>query len=113
MESVSMLLELAKPVALVLCMVSLCALFYSAFLVPASGVEQRGWHSVVMLSLAAAICLTSGMLFRESAEDDAESLLRTLPVQMFCWAVAVMVVLFFASWYLETHYVLYKDVRRI
>jgi hypothetical protein len=108
-----MLLDLAKPVALVLCMVSLCALFYTAFLVPASGVEQRSWDSLILLSLAAGICLTSGMLFREPVGDDMEPLLRTLPMQMFCWAVVLMVVLFFCSWYLETHYVFYKDVRRI
>ena len=32
----SMLLEVAKPVALALCMLSLCAVFYTAFLIPAS-----------------------------------------------------------------------------
>jgi general stress protein CsbA len=108
-----MLLDLAKPVALVLCMVSLCAVFYTAFLIPASGVEQRSLDAVILLSLAAGICLASGMLFREQAGDDMEPLLRTLPMQMFCWAVILMTVLFFASWYLETHCVFYKDVRRI
>lgn len=108
-----MLLDVAKPVALVLCMVSLCAVFYSAFLVPASGLEQRSWDSVILLSLAAGICLTSGMLFREPADAGTEPLLHTLPMQIFFWAVALMAALFFASWYLETHYVFYKDVRRI
>lgn len=108
-----MLLDVAKPVAVLLCVLSLCAVFYSAFLIPASGLEQRSWDSVILLSLAAGICLSSGMLFRESADDGSESLLHTLPIQMFCWAVFLMAILFLASWYLETHYIFYKDVRRI
>ena len=107
-----MLLEAAKPIAVLLCMVALCALFYTAFLVPASVLEQRVWDSLVLLSLTAGICLSSAMLFREAGEGGTGSLLRTLPVQMFCWGVGLMVVLFFASWYLETHCVFYRDVRR-
>jgi len=106
------LLEIAKPVALVLCMVSLCAVFYTAFLVPASGFEQRSWDSLVLLSLAAGICLSSGMIFREPTRSGADSLARTLPVQMFCWAACLMLVWFLASWYLETYCVFYKDLRR-
>jgi hypothetical protein len=30
---------------------------------------------------------------------------------MFCWAAAVMVVLFVVSWYLETYCVFYRDIR--
>jgi formate/nitrite transporter FocA (FNT family) len=107
-----MLVEAVKPIALVLCLLSLFAVFYTAFLVPASGVEQRLLDSAVLLSLAAGICLSSGMIFRESTPDGIEPVIRTLPVQMFCWAVGVMVVLFIASWYLETYCILYKDVRR-
>jgi glucose uptake protein GlcU len=107
-----MLQELAKPIALALCMLSLCSVFYTAFMVPASGVEQRIWDSVVLLSLAAGICLTSGMIFRESTQTGIEPVTRTLPVQMFCWAVGTMLLLFLASWYLETYCIFYKDVRR-
>jgi hypothetical protein len=107
-----MMLEIAKPVALVLCMVSLCAVFYTAFLVPASGLEQKTWDSLVLLSLAAGICLSSGMIFREPTEAGIVPVTRTLPVQMFCWAVCLMLVFFIASWYLETHCVFYRDVRR-
>jgi uncharacterized membrane protein len=108
-----MLTEVAKPIALVLCMFSLCAVFCTAFLVPASDLEQRSLDSVVLLSFAAGISLTSGMIFREPAKNGAGSLTRTLPVQMFLWAVCVMLVLFLVSWYLETHCIFYKDVRRI
>jgi len=107
-----MLHELAKPIALVLCMVSLCAVFYTAFLVPASDLEQRIWDSLVLLSLAAGICLSSGMIFREPAQNGASRLLSTLPIQIFCWALCLMLAFFAASWYLETHCIFYKDVRR-
>jgi hypothetical protein len=108
-----MLYELAKPIALLLCMISLCAVFYTAFLAPASDLEQRVWDSLVLLSLAAGICLSSGMIFCEPAEDGAARLLRTLPVQVFCWAFGGMLLLFAASWYLETYCIFYKDVRRL
>jgi len=107
-----MLLEAAKPIALLLCLISLCAVFYTAFLAPASDLEQRALDAVVLLSLAAGICLSSGLIFRESTTEN-DPLARTLPVQMFCWAVCTMLVLFLASWYLETHCIFYRDVRRI
>jgi hypothetical protein len=107
-----MLQELAKPVALLLCMVSLCAVFYTAFFVPASDLGPRVWDSLVLLSLSAGICLSGGMIFREPAQDGAGRLLRTLPVQVFCWALGLLLVLFAASWYLETYCIFYKDVRR-
>jgi hypothetical protein len=107
-----MLLEIAKPIALVLCLVSLCAVFYAAFLAPVSDLEQRIWDSIILLSLAAGISLSGGMMFRESTRDGIEPVTRTLPMQVFCWAASMMVVLFIASWYTETHCIFYKDVRR-
>jgi glucose uptake protein GlcU len=107
-----MLTEVAKPIALALCMLSLCAVFYTAFLVPSNDLEKTIWDSVILLSLAAGICLTSGMIFRESTPNQVERVTRTLPVQMFCWAVGAMLLFFLASWYLETHCIFYKDVRR-
>ena len=106
-----MLVEIAKPIALLLCILSLWAVFYTAFLVPASDLEQRSWDSLVLLSLAAGICLTSGMIFREPTEIGVGSLTRTLPIQIFCWAIGLMAVWFLASWYLETYCIFYKDVR--
>jgi hypothetical protein len=107
-----MLVEAVKPVALLLCLLSLCAVFSTAFLVPASGLEQRIWDSTILLSLAAGICVASGMLFREATEEGVEPVMHTLPVRVFCWAVCIMVVLFLASWWLETYCIFYKDVRR-
>lgn len=106
-----MLLEIAKPVALVLCLVSLLAVFHAAFLAPTSNLEQQLWDSLARLSLTAGICVSSGLLFRDSSAS-SPSLLRTLPVQMFCWGIGLMAILFIASWYLDTHCVFYRDVRR-
>jgi len=107
-----MLLEAAKPIALILCLISLCAVFHAAFLAPAIDLEQRALNAGILLSLAAGISLSSGLIFRESTAESAP-LTRTLPMQMFCWAVCVMLLLFLASWYLETHCIFYKDVRRL
>lgn len=98
-----MLLEIAKPVALTLCLLSLLAVFHAAFLVPARDVEQRALDAVILLSLAAGICLSSGMLFRESTQSSVDALVRTLPVQIFLWAACLMSALFVAAWYVETY----------
>ena len=108
-----MLTEVAKPIALVLCMLSLCAVFATAFLDPAGDLEQRSLAAVVLLGFAAGICLTSGMIFRDTERNGTNSVTRTLPMQLFVWAVCVMLVLFLVSWYLETHCIFYKDVRRL
>jgi hypothetical protein len=109
-----MLVELAKPIALLLCLLSLCAVFHTAFLVPASDLHQTIWDSLELLSLAAGISVTGGFIFRESpAERSAGEtrLATTLPVQVFCWAAGTMLLLFVSSWYLETHCIFYRDVR--
>ena len=108
-----MLLEVAKPIALCLCLLSLWAVFHTAFLVPADGVEQSIWDSVELMSLAAGICLASGFIFRRTERTGGNSLTATLPVQLFCWAAGLIVVLFVASWYLETHVIFYRDTRRL
>ncbi len=135
-----MLLEIARPVALLLCILSLCCVFHSAFLIQASDLEQRIWSSLELLSIAAAICLVSGLIFREplEASDDRlevewrawrqrwkelegwkdpeqaspERLMETLPMRLFCWGAGLMVVLFVAAWYLETYVIPYAGLRR-
>ena len=109
-----MFVEVAKPVALVLCILSLFALFHAAFLNPASDLEQKIWDSLVLVALAAGISITSGLIFREASREGSASnsrLTATLPVQMFCWALSVMLILFVVSWYLETYCVFYRDIR--
>jgi hypothetical protein len=109
-----MFVELAKPVTLVFCILSLYGVFHTAFLLPASDVEQRICESLGTLALAAGISFLSALIFRESPEgrDPRNTrLTATLPVQVFCWATSVMLVLFLVSWYLESHCIFYRDVR--
>lgn len=134
-----MLLELLRPISLLLSIFSLYRVFYAAFLRPDVVMEQRIWDSLELLSIAAAVCVISGLIFREPIplsneklevewrewrrrwgklegwEEPArrrDPLMATLPIQLFCWAAALMLALFFLSWYLETYYVLYRDPRR-
>lgn len=108
-----MLIDLARPIALLLCVLSLCSLFYSLFFVPASETGEISWTSVTLLSLAAGISLISGIIFLEPYERSPRALVRTLPIQLFLWAAGLMVVFFLSAWYLETNGIFYKDVRRL
>jgi hypothetical protein len=101
-----MFLELAKPVALLLSILSLFASFRAAFLIPASELHTRIHDGVVFLLVAAAISILGGLLFREAdiPYRGQTSLAATLPVQLFCWATSIMLVLFGVSWFLETFY---------
>ena len=93
-----------------LSMAVLCALFYTAFLDPAHNFDQSLWDTLTLLSLAAGVSVAGGMLFRE--ETQSTSLLRTLPMQMFLWAVGVIALLFVSARFLETHFIFFRDVRR-
>jgi hypothetical protein len=109
-----MLLEAAKPVTLILCILSLYALFQTAFLVPASDMHQRIYDSLALLVVAGAISLISGLVFREAMKEARSVRTRlsgTLPVQVFCWASGMITLLFVVSWYLETYCVFYRDTR--
>jgi hypothetical protein len=109
-----MFAEVAKPVALVFCILSLYALFNAAFLSLSIDMHQRICDSLSRLALAAAVCWISGLIFSDAYQDGAPAVRRlttTLPVRLFCWASVAMLVLFVVSWYLETHCIFYRDVR--
>ena len=111
-----MLFEIAQPVSLLLCVLSLYRVFHVAFLEPAAAWNERILASAGMLAISAAICLVSGMIFCEGYQDRDTGIKRftsTLPVQLFCWAASLMVLLFLAAWYLETNCIFYRDVRRL
>jgi hypothetical protein len=98
-----MLLELARPVALLLCILSLYAVFHTAFLVPAAGFEQTIWSSLQLLAVAAGISLIGGLIFLEPMPEERPSrtrLVATLPMQLFCWTSIAILALFIAAWYL-------------
>jgi hypothetical protein len=108
------LLEAAKPVTLIFCIISLCAVFNAAFLDQAIDIDQRIYSSLARLAIAAAVCLLSGFVFL--ADDDAGrarklQLKETLPARMFFWASSVMTVVFLMAWYLEAHCILFRSVR--
>jgi len=104
--------EIAKPITLVFCMVSLYAVFHAAFLVPSVDLDQRILDSFRLLMLAAGISLVSGLIFREAEPRGGSSrLIGTLPMRIFCWASALMLILFVVSWYLENYCVFYRDIR--
>lgn len=109
-----MLVEVARPVTLICTILSLYALFHTAFLIPSGDLHQRIYESLEMLALAAAIALVGGLVFRESSSKSASGGMRltgTLPVRVFFWSASVMFILFVVSWYLESYGVFYRDTR--
>jgi hypothetical protein len=109
-----MLIELAKPVTFVLCILCLYALFLVAFLLPSADMQHRICDCLGRLLLAAGTSLISGLIFQRATPEshaDRSRLVATLPVQLFCWSSSIMFVLFIVSWYLESHCIFYRDVR--
>jgi hypothetical protein len=107
-------LEIARLVTLLSSMLSLYAVFHTAFLVPWLDLQQRICESLALLMLAAAVSMVSGFFFRHATQGhriDNGRLVTTLPVRVFFWASGTMVILFVVSWYLETYCVFYRDVR--
>jgi hypothetical protein len=105
-----MFLDIAKPFALLLCILSLYADFHVAFLIPASELRDRIHGGLVFLLIAAGISILSGLLFRESPTERGSALISTLPMRIFCWASTGMLVLFGVSWYIETYCIFYRNL---
>jgi len=110
----STLLEFAKLAALLLCMLSLYAIFRTLFLSiedprPIYQAPQVFTHRILnaalLISLSAAISFLGAIIFREAEPDPHPSLASTLPLQIFYWATSIMLTLFFLAWFLETHYI--------
>ena len=113
-----MVLELARPVALLCGILSLLGVFHAAFLDPTADVEQRLVGSLGPLLLAASIAFAGGLTFqarwrtgRNRRSEYVVPLIETFPMRIFFWSVAGMAVLFLISWYLETHCIFYRDIR--
>jgi hypothetical protein len=112
-----MFLDIAKLAALLLCQLSLYAVFHATFLVPNasellfSEAAQTAHilHTLWLLVFAAGICLSSGLLYRDAAPLPRPSLTATLPVKLLTWSTSIMLLLFLLSWYLETHVPFYRS----
>ena len=109
-----MLVEVARPVTLISTILSLYALFHTAFLIPSGSLHQRIYQSLEMLALAAAISVVGGLVFCEFDFEvcpRSHSAHGTLPIRVFFWSASVMLILFVVSWYVESYCVFYRDVR--
>jgi hypothetical protein len=98
------MLELAKAVSFLICILSLYWAGISAFFVPGSQWEERLWMAGFKLLAAAAICFYSGMVFSWPSRTNPTAFQRltsTMPVRLFFWAVAGISVLFVIAWYLD------------
>jgi hypothetical protein len=109
-----MLLELAKPVALLLCLLSLYAVFHTLFLSiedprllfqPHKALDDRILDSLLLLLLSGVISLLGGIIFREAEPYPHPPLATTLPLLVFYWATGIMIALFFVARFVETHYI--------
>jgi len=97
------MLELAKAVSFLVCILALYWAAISAFFVPGAQWEERLWVAVFKLLVTAAICFYSGMVFSWPSRSNPTAFQRltaTLPVRLFFWAVGGIAVLFTLSWYL-------------
>jgi hypothetical protein len=96
------MLELAKAVSFLVCILSLYWAGISAFFVPGTEWQERLWIAAFKLVAAAAVCFYSGMVFSWPSRTNPTAFQRltaTLPVRLFFWAVAGISVLFTLSWY--------------
>lgn len=109
-----MFVDIARIVTLIGCILSLYALFNTAFFLPSADMSQRIYDSLAVLALAGGISLIGGLVFRSGTygrRSGSSGLAGTLPVQLFCWAAGIMLVLFVVSWYLDSHCIFYRDTR--
>lgn len=97
------MLELAKAVALSICILFLYWATIGAFFVPGTQWKERLWAALFKLIASAAICFYSGMVFSWPSKSNPTAFQRltsTMPVRLFFWALACIVVLFALSWFL-------------
>ncbi|HEY1985470.1 MAG TPA: hypothetical protein VGG85_08675 [Terracidiphilus sp.] len=97
------MLELAKAVSFLVCILSLYWAAISAFFVPGSRWEERLWVALFKLLAAAAICFYSGMVFSWPSRTNPNAFQRltsTMPVRLFFWALGGIAVLFLLAWYI-------------
>lgn len=112
-----MLLELAKPLALVALVLALLMLFHAAFLGPEASTLQHLDDCLGPLLLSASAAVLGGLLFLPARRarvvpiSRLRALWSTFPVRIFVFSLAAMTLLFVAAWYFESFVLPYRDVR--
>jgi hypothetical protein len=112
-----MLLELARPIVLLACILALLTLFHAAFLEPAVSTFEHLEDALGPLLLAAASAIVGGFVFLPSRRarvvpiSRARDLWATFPIRVFFWSTLGMALLFVAAWYFETYLLPYRNVR--
>jgi hypothetical protein len=94
---------MGKAACFFFCIASLYEAAIHAFFVPGTRWEQRMLMAAFRLGWAAYVCFMSGLVFKipvRTNPDRNQKLTATLPVRLFLWSSAGIVVLFAASWYL-------------
>ena len=103
------MIQIARFFALLLSILSLCALMGHAFFVPGAGWQDRLFDGLGMLGLAGSVCFAGGLIFEipehKFDPEPAPPLMHTLPVRLFFWAVGLMAVIFVLSWFLAVDFV--------
>lgn len=97
------MLELAKALSFLACVLSLYWTAVNAFFLPGIGWQDRLFLALAKLVLAACICSLSGLIFRwpsPTNPDRNQPLHATLPVQLFLWIATGLLLFFIATWYL-------------
>jgi hypothetical protein len=99
-----LLLDLGRALTFLLSILSLYALVDTAFFVTATTWQQRLLASIARVVLAACVSFVSGLLFHLHTNPNIP-ISRTLPVRIFLWTLAAVIVLFTLAWLLDAYYV--------
>ncbi len=97
------MLELAKAATFFASLLALYWTAISAVFLPGLRWQERLTLALARLTLTAALCLLSGLIFRLPTRTNPDAhlpLASTLPLQLFFWAAPILTLLFLASWYL-------------
>ena len=102
------MLPVAKFLALVLSILSLCLSLGHAFFIPGASWDHRLIDGLALLVASGCICFAGGLIFeipeRKFDPEPTPRLTHTLPVRLFFWAAGLMAVVFAVSWFLAVDY---------
>jgi len=96
------MLELAKAATFFASLLALYWTALSAFFLPGLDWQDRLLLALARLSLSAAVCLFSALIFRLPTRTNPDAhlpLTSALPLQLFFWAAPILALLFLAAWY--------------